>query len=59
MHGNKKFMTVSHFYIRIHNEDIGNSIIMTENIQFSENNSDIICSACLCIMSDKPIFQFQ
>lgn len=45
MHGNKRYMTVANFYIKILNGNIEDSIIITEYEKSTEIEADIICSA--------------
>jgi len=51
-------MTALNFYINVINDNIEESVII-KDIENSSDSNYLVCSACFCLISTEPIFQFQ
>ncbi|CAI2360588.1 unnamed protein product [Moneuplotes crassus] len=59
MHGEKRYMTTCNFHILMNGENLEEAVVLTNNRKSSKLPTGIVLSACLCLVSNKPIFQFQ
>jgi len=57
--GNKRYMTVCNIFVNVLNGTIEQSVIITECDKSLNEDNQLVCSASLCLISDRPIFQFQ
>jgi hypothetical protein len=57
--GNKKFMTVCNLFISVVDGNIEQSVIITEAGRKFDETQHLVCSASFCLISDRPIYQFQ